>query len=437
MPYWVTLQRQNSSSEPNRMSAKVVRAARKVWRLLPEGWRTSFWRRSGAGVRNLSERMVVGRPAGNCPDPNTTGIVVAGLFSTASGLGEAARATYRALRAAGFNPVAVDLSGKLSVSDMDSGIPCQELPDWEAGILILQVNAPETGAALQALNIPDIRNWYVVGYWAWELPSFPDGWDHAFPFVSEIWTVSRFSAGALCAHADAPPIEVFGHAISPPQISCEGKAAFDLQEDAFVFLVMADSLSSMERKNPFAAIAAFKQAFGDAPDQLLLVKTRNLAARPEAEADIRDAIGTAPNIRIMDESLSEEARWCLIQSVDAVVSLHRSEGFGLVLAEAMALGQPVITTNWSGPEDFTDAESAFLVNFSMVPCEDKYGVYGDSGSQWTEPDVAEAARIMQLVASDPELCRKVGAQARLKIAEKLGAAHIGAGMRQRLEEASR
>jgi glycosyltransferase involved in cell wall biosynthesis len=419
------------------MSAKLVRAVRQIWRLLPEGWRAAFWKSSGTGVRNLSERMVVGRPATECPDPEASRIVIAGLFSTASGLGEAARSTYRALCAAGFDPVAVDLSGMLAVADMESGIPCQDMPADDAGILILQVNAPETGTALQALNIPDVRQWYIVGYWAWELPGFPEGWDHAFAFVSEIWTVSRFSAAALRSHPDAPPIHVFGHAISPPRISCAGKAGFDLPEDAFVFLVMADSLSSMERKNPFAAIAAFKQAFGDAPDKLLLVKTRNLAARPEAEADIRDAIGSEPNIRIMDESLSEEARWCLIQSVDAVVSLHRSEGFGLVLAEAMALGQPVITTNWSGPEDFTDRESAFLVDFTMVPCEDKYGVYGDSGSQWTEPDVAQAARIMQQVAADPDLCRSVGTQARLKIADRLGAAKIGAGMRRRLEEASR
>lgn len=419
------------------MSAKAVRAAKKIWRLLPAGWRNLFWQRSGPAVRNLGERFVVGRPAEKCPDPDAAGIVVAGLFSTASGLGEAARATYRALCAAGFSPVAVDLSGKLAVADMESGIPCQEMPDWGAGILILQVNAPETGAALQFLNIPDIRQWYVVGYWAWELPGFPAGWDRAFPFVSEVWAVSRFSASALRKHQDPPPIHVFGHAIAPPPAENVDRAEFGLPEDATVFLVMADSLSSMERKNPFGAIAAFKLAFGDDPAKLLLVKTRNLAARPEAEADIRNAVGNASNIRVLDEALPEAARWRLMRSVDAVVSLHRSEGFGLVLAEAMALGLPVILTNWSGPEDFAGADSAFLVNFSMIPCEDKYGVYGDAGSEWTEPDLEHAAGVMREVASDRERVHQVGERARARIAETLSASRIGAAMRDRLEQAAR
>lgn len=396
-----------------------------------------FWRASGAKTRNFGVSVGLARPARTCPDPARSTIIVAGLFSTASGLGEAARSTYRALCAAGYRPLAVDLSEKLALVDMESGIDCVEMPRDGEGILILQVNAPETAAALRALGVETEGQWYVIGYWAWELPDFPAGWDSAFRFVSEIWTVSEFSAKALRAHPRSPAVHVFGHAISVPALDCTGRDQFSLPGDATVFLVMADSLSSMQRKNPFAAISAFREAFGEDDSRLLLVKTRNLAAHPEAEADLLASIAGASNIRIIDQSLSDMERWCIIDAADVMVSLHRSEGFGLVIAEAMALGKPVITTGWSGVEDFADSETACPVGFRIVPCEDQYGIYRDSGSSWAEADIGEAAELMRRTADDAGLRQTIGGMAQARIRERFSPESIGRAMRQRLEEASR
>ncbi len=381
-------------------------------------------------------RLTLARPLAQRPTAPDSPLVLAGLFSTANGIGEAARATYRALKAAGLNPIAVDLSPQLAKVELDSGIPTTAMPDRDDGTLILQLNGPEIPEALHHLNMRRGRRWYTIGYWAWELPSFPKHWDKAFPLLSELWAISTFAREALAQHPKAPPIAVFGHAIEPPTDLTSTRAAFGLPDNAFVFLTMADSMSSMERKNPFAAIAAHKQAFGEDIRRVLVVKTRNLDRDPLAGERLRATIGAAPNIVLLDEALSDHARWQLLHTADAVVSLHRSEGFGLVLAEAMALGKPVVCTAWSGNMDFTTADNAFLVDYQLVPCEDPYKVYRAPDGRWADVDIAKAARQMRTVVDDTPLRQAKGEAAKLWIAHYANVAGLGDAMVQQLAQAS-
>lgn len=423
---------QMSSSGPRSVTSSAFFAARKVWRVLPRSVRYAAFRTVGPSVRGVYDRFTLARPVMETPVGRDAPFVLAGLFSTANGIGEAARVTYRALCAAGVTPIAVDLSPQLAPVDMQCDIPLSAMPDAQEGTLLLQLNAPEIPTALHHLDMRRGRRWRTIGYWAWELPIFPKHWDKAFAYLSDVWAISTFTKSALALHPRAPDMAVFGHAVCPPDGLTSDRGEFGLPSDAFVFLAMADSMSSMERKDPFSAIAAHREAFGDDPRRVLVLKTRNLARDPLAQARLEGAIAGAGNIRVMDVSLSERKRWELMHAVDAVVSLHRAEGYGLVMAEAMAIGKPVVCTGWSGNMDFTTQEAAFLVDYTLIPCDDPYDVYRARGAQWAQADVAHAAQQLRRVAEDGEARECVAAAGRAARAYHDDLARVGAAMARTL-----
>ena len=421
-----------------RLSKKaLIYMLRKIWRLIPKFVRYRFVRHTLPKLRQFLENRHIAKPAKYRPTDVNAPLVVAGSFSTASGLGEAARGTYWALKKAGLSPIAVDLSSHIAPLNYSSSIPTRPMPPDEKGTLIMQVNGPETISALRHLGLVRGRKWYTIGYWAWELPDFPTGWDIAFPYLSEIWTISEFSSAALRKHPNAPKVTVFGHAISPPKHIERNRMQFSLPEDAFVFLTMADSMSSFQRKNPFAAIAAHKQAFGNDPARILLVKTHKLENTSMSIRNLNAYIGDAQNIRLLSATLSDKKRWELLQSVDSIVSLHRSEGFGLVIAEAMALGKPVIVTGWSGNMDFTDTENAYLVNMKLIPCEDEYGVYLSTDSHWADVSIDHASQIFKTVVKDARNNGKRIAAAYQTIQERANINSIGQAMSDHLQQIPR
>ena len=220
------------------------------------------------------------------------------------------------------------------------------------------------------------------------MPDPPADWIAAGALVSEIWTPSSFSRDAL-AKMFSHPIHVTPHFI-PAELPRQRDAA-----QPFTVLTMADSRSSFARKNPLAAIAAFRQAFGTDSRARLLVK---LNGRPEEMAGLAAAIGNSPNIEIVSGLLDDAGLDRLYRSADVLLSLHRAEGFGLPMAEAMARGIPVVGTGWSGNLEFMDARNSALVPYQLVQVNDSAGIY--SGSHWAEPDVAAAATALRRLADD-------------------------------------
>ncbi len=308
------------------------------------------------------------------PPAGANGIAIAGEVSRASGLGEAARLIARGVRQLGVPQWTIDVGGLLPAHTADFAV-ASELPP--PGVpLILQVNAPLLPWVLFRLPRTLARGRRIIGYWLWELPTVPPEWRAGARFVHEVWVPSDFVAGAveplLPGRVRVVP---FPLAIARPEPSALDRAAFGLPREAVVVLVSFNLASSFERKNPLAAIGAFRAAFGDRRDRILLMKVGNREHAPDDFARIRDAIGGAPNIRLETRTLPTADLHALTVASDIVLSLHRSEGFGLVLAEALLLHKPVIATGWSGNMTFMNADSAALVDYRLVPAQDPRQVY--------------------------------------------------------------
>lgn len=281
--------------------------------------------------------------------------------------------------------------------------------------LILHVNAPELPRVLMRLPRALRENRRVIGYWAWELPTVPRAWLYARACVHDVWCPSRFTAGALAAACDQRPT-VVRHPLAAADLAVAqvDRSAFGLPADAVIVLVSFSLASSFERKNPLGSIAAFRAAFGMRMDRILVLKVGHVAAYEDDLAAIRTAIADAPNIRL-DTTLypGPESR-ALIGAADIVLALHRSEGFGLVVAEAMMLGRCVIASDWSATAEFLDADCGLPVPVRTIRARDPRGVFEAPGAVWADPDLDEAARLLRIAADDPGLRRRLGSAAQAR-----------------------
>jgi glycosyltransferase involved in cell wall biosynthesis len=381
--------------------------ARRLWRRLPHGVRQRIMLDAG--------RVLAPRPARSPLGAMPIGI--AGLFSTASGVGEGARLGYAALDAAGLEPAAFDLSPAFGQVELPPDPALRALTPG-AGSLIVHINAPYVPHALWALGRARVAGRRIIGYWAWELPHLPPAWRLAVPFVHEVWVPSTFTADAVRAAIDRP-VRVVPHPL-PTTVPTPGmRARLGLPADALVVLNVFHLGSAFTRKNPIAAVRAFRRAFGDAPNRVLAIKLVDNGAVPWALAALHEAIGGAANIRLIEGMLPAPDMAGLVADSDIVISLHRSEGFGLVPAEGMRFGKPVVATNWSGNLEFMTASNSALVRCALVPVDDPEGAIDGAGQVWADADVDDAAGWLRRLADDAALRARLGAAAAADVASQL------------------
>lgn len=338
------------------------------------------------------------------------GVTVVGYVHAESGVGESARCTLRALACTAV-PHAVHDFRDGNVSRMGETVDARLQTGERHAISLFHINADQLPHARASLG----DHWFGVphriGYWAWELEQFPAEWQGAFDLVDEVWVPSTFCQRAV-AEASPVPVLVVPHAVAIPDTVQPDRARFGLRADSVVFLAMADVMSSPERKNPFGAVEAFVRAFGERADGVeLVVKVSNGERDPAAMQRLRSLVQGHAGVHLIDDYLDRPALNALIDSVDCFVSLHRSEGFGLVNAEAMARGKVVIATAWSGNMDFMSAANSLPVDFSLQAIGRDIGPYR-AEQRWAEPDLDDAATKMRRVAQDGELRRRMGARAR-------------------------
>ena len=335
-----------------------------------------------------------------------------------SGLGESARLYVRALLAEGY-PVAVhnidiDIPHGMDDTSLDEHIGT----DTPYGVNLVFVNPDYLDDAIASMGRERLANRYTMACWFWELENFPEEWLPALQVVDEIMVSSSFIREVIRPVTHKPILHV---PLPVDEVDDSGltRTDFGLEDDAFIFLNSFDFNSFLTRKNPFAVIDAFRHAFADGrADVRLLIKSSNGHRHPDKLRELLNAAASDERILVRDEVIDRSDVQALQRCVDAYVSLHRAEGFGLGLAECMRLGKPVVATAWSGNMEFMTAENSCLVNYRLVPVGEGEYLH-HAGQRWADPDIEHAATYMRRLVDDREFAARIGAQAAFDIRDKL------------------
>jgi glycosyltransferase involved in cell wall biosynthesis len=370
-----------------------------------------------------------------------------GYLSSRLGLGEAARNTARVLarrgetfRSADIGPV-VDVSHERLVAEWNA---VETVGDLKGNTNVFHLNPPELLETLARLLIPpaDFALEFNALVPFWELPGVPDTWVPVLESVDAILAPSGFVADACRSASPATPIIRFPQAVYPPETVIADRQRWGMRPHAVSFLAVFDALSDLRRKNPWGAIDAFREAFPEREDVQLVLKVGSSAtegADRVGVAQLRDLAAVDRRILLIEDSLSRAEMWSLYASADAYVSLHRSEGLGLGLLEAMAVGTPVVATAWSGNMDFTTAADSLLVPFDLVPVSGtSIAAYGEreEGQRWAEPRLPDAIGALRRLADDRAFARQLGLAAhesadRVRERQLRGAAFVELGSLRR------
>lgn len=323
--------------------------------------------------------------------------VVAGLFRASSGIGEGARLSFGMLAGLGLQPRRWDMSERFAQMSFPAPPEDESTPPGP-GPLLLHLNPPEALIALAALGHAFCHGRYMIGAWAWEAQRVPPAWSRAIGHFDEIWLPSRFCAEAVQPHTVKPVRIVPPVAMTAPATAGLQRRDFGLGEARLVVLAMADMFSSLERKNLMGAIKAHQLAFEHNKAALLYLKVSNGHAYPEGLAALRRAATAAGNVIVSNRILDPGAVNDLIRCADIVLSLHRAEGYGRLMAGAMQLGKAVVATGWSGNCDFMTPEVSRLVPYRLVPVCDPQGIYRPEYGLWADPDLEAAAGMLRELA---------------------------------------
>jgi glycosyltransferase involved in cell wall biosynthesis len=386
-------------------------------------------------VRQRLERIAA-RPAAVAPAAGAAqqpGINLVGYAHGEFGVAEVLRRYAHALHGGAVPFIVRNFDTGVASRQADRSMQRFMSAECRYDVNLFCINADQMPVAREQLGDAVFGGRYNIGCWFWELEKFPAQWHGAIDIVDEIWVTSPFVRAAIAACTDKP-VHIVPIALAADLPARWSRSAFGLAEGVFLCLFSFDFNSFAVRKNAEGVIAAFRRAFDDGRrDVRLVIKTTNGARFPQALQRLRAVAASDDRIEVRDGFLDRRGMWALQACCDCYVSLHRSEGLGLGMAECMLLGKPVVATAYSGNLAFMDSDNSCLVGYSLVPVEE--GEYPDwQGQHWAEPDIAQAAAYLLRLADDPLYARQIGDNAKASVSRRLSVTASAAAVRARLAD---
>ena len=399
------------------------------------------WRERGArGVAGAVYRRARGVSGNTAAIPvvnpisiasrDLNGVDVVGFFTAEHGVGEAARVLVSTMKSVDVAVSTINYTD--TQSRMGHSYSTDDVSRYK--VALVSMNAEQLTHSPNRLGADFYSDRYMIGQWFWELEQAPDWYAPAWPMVNEMWAPTRFIEQML--RNSAPKNVAISYVPLPvmrPAINTSLTRDLFHLDDRFMFLFAFDFMSVMKRKNPLGLIEAFIRAFPAGTGAQLVIKAINGDKRPAERAQLMTAAALHPDITVMDTYLTRVETSSLMNLADCYVSLHRSEGLGLTLSEAMSHGKPVIATNYSGNIDFMNETNSYLVSWDRVAVGENAEGYAANAS-WAEPNLDEAAQLMRSVFENQAEAAQIGQKAQNDILKNFSEAASGAIMKNRLSE---
>lgn len=365
------------------------------------------------------------------PERYLPGINLIGNIMAESGLGQSCRLVANELEHTGMPFTIYNYNQLGTVKEEDKRWEVKISSELPYNINLIHIGPYEFGLAYAQLpgTVWDFR--YNIAFWLWELEEFPEEWVPCFACLDEIWTPSEFISNSIRKKTNLP-VRTIPYCVNASIQKSYDREYFHLSMDCFYFLMMYDSNSIAERKNPRGTIAAYKKAFNKSEKKVGLIVKINNASKEEIQLVQKELEGYS-NIHILTDTLDKDQVNSLIKCSDVLVSLHRAEGFGLVLAEAMILGVPTIATNWSSNIEFMNPEVSCLVDYKLIELDKDMGPF-KKGNRWADPNVTNASEYMIKLYKDKAFYQEIAKKAKDYIEDKLSMDRAAELMKQRVEE---
>lgn len=373
--------------------------------------------------------------ASGMPDTSgfSKGVNLIGLPRSIIGEGEFVRQTASSLKQTDLDLGIVDCQSTTSSKQADDRLVPHIRSDNPFKVNIFHLKPDQMESSIVMLGRSFVENHYNIGYWTWELGEFPNVWQGPLDFLDEIWCPSRFIQSAVKKKSSKPVL------YQPISIELETQAHFEreyfsLPARAFIFLFVFDFKSYVSRKNPEACIEAFCKAFPKKDEAVhLVIKSMDGSLYAKEFANLQAKVKTDPRIILIDKKFRPDEMTGLLQTCDSFISLHRSEGIGLGLAQSMLLGKPVIATAYSGNTDFTLEDNSCLVKYDLIKVGAKEYPFA-KGQVWADPDVEHAAWYMRRLVDDEEYRKSLAARGQSFIRDQHNCSVTGERYFGRLQE---
>lgn len=327
-------------------------------------------------------------------------ILVVGPLSDTNGLGRAARYEVDKLRAQCPHLQEIDVR-QTTPEAIKEKIASGRLTKPDILIVLAQ---PDNYKLVFPLFEPGfIAGAWRIGQLVWEMQYCPEEWMFVRDLLHEFWSPSRFSAEAIASGLGLP-YEVRPHHVVVPDVEPMDRSRFGVAEDDFLGIAIMDLRACPDRKNPLAHVEAWQRAFGRDPRCKLLMKVRFQKRTQVVRRELLELIGNYTNIVLIEDVFTDADIAAFQKMADVFLSLHRSEGYGLNIKEALEIGLPVIATDWSAPAEYLpDYANAYPLRCTQAPYRDYLFTYAHEQSlRWAEPDVLAAAVMLRRIRDQVE-----------------------------------